>query len=133
MVDIIIYILTILVTIVPLARDYFNSKDKKIKLTAYSVFLLLSGLILLILGLVKNNNDNESKLVSDRKIDTLRQVVVKVSDTLKSTAERQQKFELVLLKEFGIRKDSITNLPKKADTYNTIINNARTVNIGSGR
>lgn len=102
--------------------DWFSKKN---------LLSFVLGFLSIVSGLAIVHNNDIDKDKADQKIDSLHNEVRLGSRTLANVKYSQDKFEKVLLEKFNIKKDPITNQPKKINLYNTNIDKAQTVNIGN--
>ena len=112
--------LALLLTIIPILKEI--ETKKKLSNIVYIITILIVSMFLFSLGVKKVKRDNRNSQNFERKIDTL--LKLKKEDSL-----HFKQFESNLLNNFQIIRDSVTNKPVKV--YNTSIQNAEIVNIGS--
>lgn len=120
--DIILYIISILIVIVPLLRELFKNLSK-LGRSIYIIFLILAGSGLILLGIDKITRNNSDQTQMQANLD-----IIKAAYSSDTTENR--KFLNALSTKFNIVKDA-NNQPKENKTFNTHIRNAKTVNIGN--
>ncbi|ARK10373.1 hypothetical protein A6C57_08550 [Fibrella sp. ES10-3-2-2] len=103
---------------------------KKIERPRYKWWLGTVTLFACVVSGIKTYNDDKEKESAQVKSDSLYISLKSMSNFAKTNELRQQKFEAILLKDFGIKRDSVSNLPKVANTYNTTIDHVGNLSIG---
>ncbi|HET9058073.1 MAG TPA: hypothetical protein VFN30_14610 [Chitinophagaceae bacterium] len=130
-----VYFLSLILSVVPIWREASlikNAKKNKNekKPISYLGFLAFLFIALIVFGYMKISSDYKERISNTNTIDSLNRNINTLGKNSNKLKETIDEFDKKLEKQFGIRRDTLTNEPIKM-TFITNIKKAETVNIGS--
>ena len=124
--DIVLYLLTVLVAIVPLVKEV----RKKKKSWIYVSFIFMCFVLILWLGVDKIIRDNEAEKNDQTVIRNLDTQLKKIKESYSHDSLKDIQFQNTLKSKFRIGRDSLTNQPYLIRTQKLEINSNTGTNFG---